>query len=493
MQTSSPEFAYVDNVVAYHQYRDELGLTLPEARTNPDTLEVFEDLTQTVTESDELRAAYLGVLRSRGANRQAATERVRAIETEIVEEMHDLELIGGNAYSKRRQELATDEGVKKAAEKFVELFAKFIPKEELPKTRKTVRKAAPRKPSVVEVKPEVVQASRFVVEKDARGNLRINGTEMELEEAPKSLLDSLVRVFERDPELHIRADSLRGSLPWRQVEASAKTRGDAAPNLSKALSDLRASLHDAGLAQLIEADGAGRGRTYRAKIDDIRYVTTFDETTEKPKPAVPPAPTVKPRTQDELETLTEKLRAYTERTFANPEAGILISAMRRRVAKELALDDEESALFVNNMIRGGLLHVIGNEKGVRVVSNKPGETSETSAAKTEEILIPQEPEAAFSEDELAMVSEIVEVLSGNDTLRGASLGSLKARFPKQEKQVNALVRRLESHGYLELYENSSKRNRRRLFVRFPKIELLRQAKFEPEKLLKDIGNLNRDI
>lgn len=486
----TPEEFYVDRVVAYHQYRDEMGLTLAEARTEADTLAVFEELTEVVAEHDELRTAYIGVLRSRGKNREAATEQVRKLETDIVSEMHDWDLVTDAAYSKKRDELATDEGVKKAAEKFVALFTKVIPKEELPKQKKPVRKPRTQKQVVREEEPEIEQATMFVVEKDVRGALRINGTELELADAPGSLLSTLIDLHERDPELHMRVDTIKGGRRWQAVQQAARLRGEAEPGYSDAMSELRETLHSLGLENLIDADGSGRGRTYRAKVDDLRYVRTFEKAEEAAeKTPLPARPIVEPEPKDPTKEFFEKLEAFSEEAVPDPEAGILISAMRRRVAKELDLGMDEATEFVNNMLRGGLLYVIDNEKGVRIVSPKARETAGSANQSQAEQLASTEQEQMFHDQEMEVVAEILELIADSEVLRGQSLKSLRLRHPEHGKQINSIVRRLADKGYLDLYENSSKRNRRRPFVRFASLAVMQRTKTDTEQLLKEIANL----
>src|SRR5690606_31371655 len=123
-----------------------------EARHHPDTLEVFDDLTEVVATADELRMAYTGVLRYRGKKREEAEAFVRQIEGDINGELYDLDIISRTKYQKTREALETREGIKKISEGFVKLFRKVIPEEELPSPK---RRSAPKpkKTSITPPKP----------------------------------------------------------------------------------------------------------------------------------------------------------------------------------------------------------------------------------------------------------------------------------------------------------------------------------------------------
>ncbi len=147
MKQSVATESYVEGVVEYHQYKDALGLTVREAREHPDTLEVFDELSENVATNPELRLAYIGVLRSRGENRRNAIQNVRAIESDIVSLLYDVEAITDRVYDKERAVLQEDTGIKERAERFVKLFKKVIPPEELPKQRKRTASTKPKKAS----------------------------------------------------------------------------------------------------------------------------------------------------------------------------------------------------------------------------------------------------------------------------------------------------------------------------------------------------------
>ncbi len=132
---SAEVHGYTDGIVAFHQYRDALELTQIEARSHPDTLEVFGDIYDVVSSSPDLANSYTGVLRNRGQNRINAIESIRSIETGILQDLYDLEVISVNKYEKECQDLKDDAEIRKRAERFVKIFKKAIPKDNLPKVR----------------------------------------------------------------------------------------------------------------------------------------------------------------------------------------------------------------------------------------------------------------------------------------------------------------------------------------------------------------------
>ncbi len=123
---------YSDSIVKYHQYKHELGITNTEAKSHPDTQEVFFELIGVVEEYPELILAYTGVQRCRGNNRREAIENVREIEDTILDLSLDVGIISSLEHSKRSMSL-DDNGIKDISKQFVKLFKDIIPPELLPK------------------------------------------------------------------------------------------------------------------------------------------------------------------------------------------------------------------------------------------------------------------------------------------------------------------------------------------------------------------------
>jgi DNA-directed RNA polymerase sigma subunit (sigma70/sigma32) len=139
---------YADKVITYHQYKDFHELSTSEAKTHSDTLEAFGDLYETVADNPELVSAYVGVLRTRSRQRPDAIAKVRAIETDILNGLSDLELVSDTQYDRERKELAETAGIKKRAEQFVRIFRKTIPRDQLPK--RPVKRKQNKAPEVAE-------------------------------------------------------------------------------------------------------------------------------------------------------------------------------------------------------------------------------------------------------------------------------------------------------------------------------------------------------
>jgi hypothetical protein len=159
--------SYIEGVVEYKQYKDALGLTAPEARHHPDTLEVFEELTENVATNDGLRFIYTSALRSRGENRQNAIAAVREVESEIIILLHDLDIIGNTAYRNTLAKLEDNAEIKKRAERFIQLFKPVFPVSELPKARKRkLSRKAPEtsddsQPTLTDLEPSTPVHDRF--------------------------------------------------------------------------------------------------------------------------------------------------------------------------------------------------------------------------------------------------------------------------------------------------------------------------------------------
>lgn len=156
--------AYIDGVVEHHQIRDELGLTITEARQHPDTLEVFDELVDNVATNPELYTAYAAVinLAPQAKARKEAVEKVRDIELAILGSMVDSELITDSAYSRGRVALRADsKEVYKRAKSFILLFKSVIPEEVSTKPRKTPVRTS--KPVIAEEVTEVTEAPVVVV------------------------------------------------------------------------------------------------------------------------------------------------------------------------------------------------------------------------------------------------------------------------------------------------------------------------------------------
>lgn len=145
---------YSDGVVAYCQYKQELGLTQKEATQSPDLLETFGNLCRVVQDNPELASAYTGVLKFRGEKKQTAVELVRATETDIVDNLADLELISPGRQAEERRKLSENPEIKERAIRFVRLFKKIIPPEQLPKKPPKKIIASPRPPEAVQTKPQ---------------------------------------------------------------------------------------------------------------------------------------------------------------------------------------------------------------------------------------------------------------------------------------------------------------------------------------------------
>jgi len=123
---------FVDGVVEYHQFRGEIGLTAREATMHPDTLEVFADISDVVADTPELSVLYAAVLNKRGTKtRDQAFDTIRTIETQIVDEMHDAEILSDTKYLGERDKLRDNQEVRKRADRFIKLFRAVIPDETL--------------------------------------------------------------------------------------------------------------------------------------------------------------------------------------------------------------------------------------------------------------------------------------------------------------------------------------------------------------------------
>ncbi len=118
---------YIDGVAEYHQIRDELGLGEAGARENPGTLELFASLTELVGNNLELATTYVGVLKFVGTDKTAAIDRVREIETTIVDNLYDVDVISSAAHQEAKKTLKSDRGVKAKAREFMELFGAILP------------------------------------------------------------------------------------------------------------------------------------------------------------------------------------------------------------------------------------------------------------------------------------------------------------------------------------------------------------------------------
>ncbi|MEO8784791.1 MAG: WhiB family transcriptional regulator [Candidatus Saccharimonadales bacterium] len=130
---------FVDKLVAFHQYRQELGLSAQDAKKHPDTMEAFGEVFQVVAANRELTMAYTGVLRSQGPKKAAAMQAVRSVQTNILEALNEEGVISDATFSKRLDALADKDNVKGQAELFVRLFRKAIPAELIPKQRRRKR------------------------------------------------------------------------------------------------------------------------------------------------------------------------------------------------------------------------------------------------------------------------------------------------------------------------------------------------------------------
>ncbi len=497
MKDVDPSKSFVDGVVAYHQYSDFLGLTATESRHHPDTLEVFDDLTEVVATADELRMAYTGVLRYRGKKREQAEEYVQQIEGDINVELYDLDVITQAKYQKTRESLQTSEGIKKVAEGFVKLFRKVIPDEEMPARKKRTAPKA-KKPPAPQPKPEIVQATRFVVERDEAMAISVNGVVPELDEMENSLFVELVNRAEADSELYMRSDVLINSPRWQNARRELVQQKGSEPSFGSVMKSLRNQLHMAGLGNMVEADGTGAGRVYRARVDYVKYASSQNEIVlDQQKAEVPVI---------DRETGEERAIRFASKTLSfivdivpDAESGRKISEIRKSVMHRLGLEEEEARGVIRDFIRSGDLHVIGNDNGIRLISPEPKSDDELENETTQqEALSGTAPEAYFTEEETRYVYKIVRKLADEHLERGIKIKSLWVGDEESEEIVRSVVSKVIKLGYMErftpkLQRAAHSRRNTEPFVRFSDGDYWRASKRDLGSLLQEIQDAAANI
>lgn len=434
--------------------------------------------------------AYTGVLRYRGKKREEAEAFVRQIEGDINGELYDLDIISRTKYQKTREALETREGIKKISEGFVKLFRKVIPEEELPSPK---RRSAPKpkKTSITPPKPEVVQATRFVIERDEAMAISVNGIVPELEGMENSLFVELVNRAEADPELYMRSDVLINGSRWQSARREfVQQRGDE-PTFGSVMKSLRKQLHVIGLGNMIEADGTGAGRVYRARVDHIKYAPSQDvPSSDKPAAIVPAVE----RETDEERTIhfASKALSFIVGIIPDTDSGRKISDIRKSVMQRSGWNEEESRAVIRSFLRSGDLHVIGNDNGIRLISPEPKSDDEfENEATQQEALSGTAPEAYFTEEETRYVYKIVRKLADEHLERGIKIKSLWVGDEESEEIVRSVVSKVIKLGYMErftpkLQRAAHSRRNTEPFVRFSDGDYWRASK-------RDLGSLLQEI
>jgi hypothetical protein len=219
----APVQEFIDKVVTYHQYKDAYNLTTQEAKTHPDTLEVFGDLYDLVENSPEIYLAYTGVLRYRGQNKTNAIEKVRAIEVDVLVSLVDLDVISENKFESNRQALTSDAEICKKSEQFIRIFKQTIPKKHLPKPkrRRATRTVQP------ETCQQTPQEQTTLVQVNSDDLMGLNGSQPAKKQPPNKLQE-FNKAFSQDDEIvplktlksasHSTVDFILDGSPLRDIQ-----------------------------------------------------------------------------------------------------------------------------------------------------------------------------------------------------------------------------------------------------------------------------------
>lgn len=315
---------YCDGVVAYHQYKQYLGLTIGEAKEHPDTQEAFLDTAEVVAASPELVLAYTGALKERRSNaRDEARQVVRGIEREVIEGLYLTKVITNAKYGEALEGLETDEAVVQAAQTFVKLFKGLIPKEQLPRRKR--RQKAKHKPEI-KLAP-IEQDSEFHLVIDEDDTVVINGKKPLLTGAQDAILRILLGEARttNDP---IAPSYFKYTTTWKQYMA-----GDEASShrlFTEGMRGLRQTFENNGLGQMIMADGTGRGRTYQLRLDSFGREGQVPEPTPKqpvvrvlePVATDTETPVIAPKRPERLPFYEAEARRAQEATARSAERSV---------------------------------------------------------------------------------------------------------------------------------------------------------------------------
>ncbi len=483
---------YVDGVVTYNQFRDDLNIGVLEARNHPDTLDAYFDLVEVVKENPELVLAYTGVVKSRGKKRQECRDEVRQIETEIINGLLDVDVITVDEHTDRELALKTDEGLLASVVSFEKVFRPLIPADQRI-TKKSSKKPSRRTNAAKTSEAIVEQDSVFNLILDENGDLSVNQKVPDLDEVESVIFKKLVSEGLLDDHL-VGPSVIKHTSAWQRVVGTDRQKSGLV--FSRKIRSLQQKLEKIGLGKLIEKEGTTPFNTgYRMRIDSYEDLRPLPSKTDKRSEHE--EITAASFTKRLLEAVEE-----VEKTETELGKGIRTKHLAMLISRGLGITHDEGETLIQSLRDEELLFTRRTSGSVYLTVKEPvlkREAQNGSRARSVDCE-GKTKQNVWTKDVVDVAKDafdaLLELVDVNQSIPLKKLWADSALSDTMsEQEYKRAARLVQSRGYLVIEKKKPSGGGRKksrydtLTVRFPNNELRTRLKTNRKKIIDELNAL----